>query len=384
MISRERVKRAIEHKPVDRVPLDLGMHFSTGISAFAYHNLRKALGLDTSHIEIPDPMEMLARVDEDILQMFHIDTMLLNPPYEESHRWRVRGDYEFIIPDTMDPQLQPDGSYVISKGTSSMRLPAGGYFFQGEWFDLKKDSFEVYYKKLGQRAKVLDDTTPYFTCAMGFSGFYLGIEQACNMYTDPESVHKRNEEVFAENRFFFDSLLEGGGKCVGCIEINSDLGMQNAPFISPEMYAEFCLPYLKRFIEYVKERSETKIFMHSCGSIEPLIPLIIEAGVEALNPVQISAANMDPFELKRKYGEKITFWGGGCDTQRVLAFKTPAEVKEYVKYLMSAFKPGGGFVFNQVHNIMGDVPPENIIAMLQTAYENSFYTEESDIRNGQG
>ncbi len=159
---------------------------------------------------------------------------------------------------------------------------------------------------------------------------------------------------------------------IDCVGLNSDLGIQNAPMINPEMYAEFCLPYLKDFCSKVHEWSGMKTFMHSCGSIEPLIPHLIEAGIDILNPVQISAANMEPSVLKEKYGSKICFWGGGCDTQNVLDRADVKGVRANVKQLTDIFKPNGGFVFNQVHNIMGNVPPENIVAMLDAAYENSF------------
>ena len=128
-------------------------------------------------------------------------------------------------------------------------------------------------------------------------------------------------------------------------------------------------------LQDVHESSNIKVFMHSCGSIAPMIPLLIEAGVDILNPVQISAANMDASDLKKKYGSKICFWGGGCNTQHILPNGTPEKVAENTRSLIEAFKPESGFVFNQVHNIMGNVPPENIAAMLDTAYENAWYTQ---------
>ena len=135
---------------------------------------------------------------------------------------------------------------------------------------------------------------------------------------------------------------------------------------------EFVFPYYKRFCEFIHQNSDVKVFMHNCGSIRAYMPMLIDAGIDVINPVQISAAGMDPRELKREFGDKIVFWGGGCDTQNVLGVASPAEVRSHVRELISIFAPGGGFVFNQVHNIMGDVPPENVIAMLDTAYEASF------------
>jgi uroporphyrinogen decarboxylase len=123
----------------------------------------------------------------------------------------------------------------------------------------------------------------------------------------------------------------------------------------------------------VHQNSDLKIFLHCCGSMKPFIPSLIESGVDIINPVQISAANMDPEALKREFGDKMTFWGGGCNTQQILNNGTPEDVRKNVRELVRIFKPGGGFIFNQVHNIMGDVKPENVVAMLDTAYEESFF-----------
>ncbi|HBQ63829.1 MAG TPA: hypothetical protein DD727_02670 [Clostridiales bacterium] len=161
--------------------------------------------------------------------------------------------------------------------------------------------------------------------------------------------------------------------------VNSDLGSQRGPFCRPSLWEELCAPYLKEFCSFVHRNSDFKIFHHCCGSIRPFIPSLIDCGIDMLNPVQISADNMDPAELKRDFGSGITFWGGGCDTQRVLSTGTPEEVAANVRELTRIFKPGGGFVFNQVHNIMGNVPPENIITMLDTAYEESFYAPQAEI-----
>ncbi len=168
-------------------------------------------------------------------------------------------------------------------------------------------------------------------------------------------------------------VIDTMGNYIGAVDASDDLGTQQSPYIGPEMYSDFVLPYLRKYCDFVHQNSDLKIFMHTCGSIEPLIPCIIEAGVDIINPVQISARNMDPAMLKQKYGDRICFWGGGCDTQNILSSASPEEVAENVKMLTDIFKPGSGFVFNQVHNIMGDVPPKNVVALLDAAYRNSFY-----------
>ena len=163
------------------------------------------------------------------------------------------------------------------------------------------------------------------------------------------------------------------GGYIQAIAINSDLGTQNNVMCNPDVYAELCAPFVKDFCDFVHRNSDCKVFLHSCGSIRRVMPILIDCGVDIFNPVQISAQGMDPTELKKEFGNKATFWGGGCDTQNILGTASPEQVRKNVRMLTEIFKPGSGFVFNQVHNIMGNVSPENIVAMLDEAYEQSWY-----------
>ena len=174
-----------------------------------------------------------------------------------------------------------------------------------------------------------------------------------------------------------EKVLDDFGPYIQMVKMSDDMGSQNGPMCSPVYVQEFCLPYYRRFCDFVHANSDIKVMLHNCGSIKPLIPMLIEAGIDVLNPVQISAADMDPQELKTRFGGRICFWGGGCNTQGVLGRGTPEQVAENVRSLVRIFKPKSGFVFNQVHNVQGNVPPENVIAMLDTAYEESFYTGET-------
>ena len=374
MTRRERVLAAIEHREADRVPIDFGVHFSTGISAFAYKRLREHLGYEADIVEAPDYSQMLARVERDVLERFHSDTILLNPPAKKTHLWNARDDYKFLLPESIKPELKNNGDWIISRNEQSTRMPVGGYFFDGDW--IRADEYadeDEQIKSYTASAEKIFKETDYFTMQMGFSGYFHGIDFACQILTDPDEAIELQEQVFKDNMERAKKMLDTYGKYIQSIEVNSDLGAQHAPFIRPELYEEFCMPYLKRFNEFIHNNSDIKIFMHCCGSVEPLIPYIIEAGVDALNPIQISASNMDPAALKEKYGKQICFWGGGCDTQYMLPKATPDEIRTHVRDLVRIFKPGGGFVFTQVHNIMGNVPPENIVAMFDTAYEESWY-----------
>ena len=155
--------------------------------------------------------------------------------------------------------------------------------------------------------------------------------------------------------------------------MGDDRGTQSASQVSLEMYREFIKPRHNAIYQYVRDHSDVAVFLHSCGSISNLIPEFIDEGVDILNPVQTSAANMEPKMLKQEFGDQMTFWGGGCDTQAVLPNATPAEIREHVRQRMEIFKPGGGFIFNQIHNVQADVPPQNIVAMLDAAWEFGGY-----------
>ena len=370
---RQRVLHAIEHKPVDRFPIDLGAHFSTGISAFAYWNLRKYLGMDCDNIELIDSVQMLARVEDDIIDRFHIDTKLLRARWKMPVPWNVRGDYTFQTCSKLNPQLQPNGDFMVYVGDRKMRMPKGGFFFDGDWLQVSELDEDGEIAAVVAEANEMREKGDFFNMYMEYGAFFGGIDEACDMYTDPDDVHEAHEATYNHHIKHLNKLLEADklGN-IDYIALNSDLGMQNAPMLRPEMYEEFCLPYLKRFCDYIHSHSDKKIFLHSCGSIEPLIPYFIEAGVDVLNPVQISANNMEPNTLKDRYGDKICFWGGGCNTQQILGFKTPEEVRENVRFLTGILGKNSGFVFNQVHNIMGNVPAENIVAMLDEAYEQSW------------
>ncbi|HEY3322473.1 MAG TPA: uroporphyrinogen decarboxylase family protein [Planctomycetota bacterium] len=379
MTSRERVIRTLKREPVDRAPIDLGSHTSTGISAFAYWNLRKHLGLPVNDIWVHDVVQVLGNVDEDIRQRFHIDCIYLEPRWEKTVRWSPRAGYEFSIPATMKPEKNAEGEWIVRQGEQSMRMPAGGYFFDGAWLAnwggcSEDEAIEVY----GREAERIYKETPYatnflgYTRGGGFGAFFGGLDRLVKMLEEPDAVKQEHRAWCDDYMRRAGKVIDRMGKFVQLITICDDMGMQQGPMCSVAMVEQFVAPYIKEFCSFVHRNSDIKVFMHNCGSIAPLIPTLIDCGVDVLNPVQISAKNMDAADLKAKFGAKIVFWGGGCDTQNVLGSGTPQAVAENVRKLVRAFKPGGGYVFNQVHNILGNVPPENIVAMLDAAYEESW------------
>ena len=374
LTHRERVIRAIRHQPVDRMPIDLGMHYSTGISAFAYWNLREHLGLSTDSIDVPDMVQFLARVDTDILERFHCDCMLLQPRWSKSNRWNPRGHYNFSIPCTAEPKFNAEGEWIVERNGKSMRMPAGGFFFDGDWPDFNEETGNAFIAQAAREAERIYKETDYATMLMAFGGYFSShIDSLCKMLTDPDEIHALNEKMCQEDLLKAELIIKSMGKYIQGICLNSDLGSQSGPFCRPSVYAELCAPYVKRLCKFIHENSDCKVFLHCCGSVKPMIPILIDSGIDILNPVQISAKNMNPQQLKQEFGDDLTFWGGGCNTQEVLWSGTPAQVDAHVRELVNVFKPRAGFVFNQVHNIMGDVPPQNIVAMFDAAYAESFY-----------
>jgi len=379
MTSRERVVRTLNHQPADRAPLDLGMHPSTGISAFAYHHLRRHLGLDTRAIRVPDVVQMLAFVDEDVRQRFHLDCVMLEPAWPTPARWTPRGDFSFLVPAAFQPQRDAAGDWIVRQGAGQMRMPGDGFFFDGDWLSnwggLDEDAAIALYAREAERVY---KETPYATAFLGygygpaFAAFFNGLEHGMQMLDDPAAAHADNERRLQHSLAIAGKVIDAMGPHIQMLCLGNDMGMQAGPMCRPETMAEFVFPYYQRFCDFVHRHSDIKVFLHCCGSIKPLIPLIIEAGIDVLNPVQISAADMEPAALKREFGERIVFWGGCCNTQNVLGTAAPEAVARHTRGLVKTFKSGGGVVVNQVHNIMGDVPPANIVAMLDAAYAGSF------------
>jgi uroporphyrinogen decarboxylase len=363
------------------MPIDLGSHMSSGISMFAYWNLRERLGLSTESIWIPDAVQGLAYVDCDVLERFHCDCILLEPRYGRTIRWNPRGRYRFDLPAETNPQQMPDGSWIIRRGSDQMRMPAGGFFFDGAWLSdwgagSEDDRVALYAREAERIFKESDYATNFvgYSHGFGFSAYGGGsFSDALLAHDDPAALRAMREKALEESLRRMGKVIDAFGRYVQLVSVGDDMGGQNGPLCSPKYLEEFCMPYYRRFCEFVHAHSDIKVFLHCCGSVRPLIPMLIEAGIDVLNPVQISARDMNPQDLKREFGDRICFWGGGCNTQAVLGTGTPQEVAENVRALVRIFKRKSGYVFNQVHNIMGDVPPENIVAMLDTAYEESFY-----------
>lgn len=399
MTPRERVLTALKHKEPDVLPWDLGGMRSTGIMAIAYANLRRALKLPFDSIKVYDVGQQLAWVDEDIRRVFGIDVIALDTEKvlaDHFYGWRpyTLPDKErtnALIPANYRVEEMEDGSRLLfADGTAIGKMPSEGFYFDGLYHPLEKAETVKDIEKwdpgtfsqevlsaLRKEAKNLYENTDYAIMGsfggniveggqtlMGWENFMSALlanrPLAEALIEKMVEGHLRNLELY----------LEAVGDYIQIIQMGDDLGTQNGPMLSPRLYKELIFPAHKRIYEYVHRKTpHIFVFLHSCGGIYELIPYLIEAGVDILNPVQTSAVNMEPEKLKKEFGKDIVFWGGGCDTQRILPFASPEEVKEHIRERIAIFAPGGGFVFCQVHNIQANVPVENIIALLETVRE---------------
>ncbi len=402
MTSRERILAALNHQQPDRVPIDFGGHRSSGIAAIAYRKLRDALGLEPKPIRVYDPIQQLAIVDDDVLERFGVDTIELGRGFaHEDEHWA-----DWTLPDGSPCQMpvwalpeREEGRWVMKSQSGRIvgQMPDGAiYFEQTCWPFLEEDDLDRLEEAMSETMWIAMRTPPgpLVTGKFGddamvegaqrlrgrtdrailalFGGNLLEIGQFLYrndkflmlLAGNPQRAHEFLDRLVEIHLANLEKFLGLVGPYIDIILFGDDLGMQSGPQMSPAMYREFFKPRHARMWKRAKELADVKVKLHCCGGVRPLLADLIDAGLDAINPVQISCRGMDPKGLKADFGDKLTFWGGGCDTHQTLSRATPDEVRRHVKQQVSIFQPGGGFVFQQVHNILADVPPENVIAMF--------------------
>jgi uroporphyrinogen decarboxylase len=414
MTSRERVLAAISHREPDRVPIDQGSMRSTGLMAIAYNRLRRHLGVAGEPPLMYDLVQQLARPEPWFLERFRIDVVDIGDALSAADPrcpWTLPDGSCCTVPAWYRPARTADGGLEFAGpgGVVVARMPAGALYMDQAVWPLSHpgalDAFEPLEEKMAlvnwaaipaagydqplteerlafisRTARRLRETTGFaVSMAIGcslfeWSQFLFGMENAY-YYIGAEKKKlarflDRLTEVHIEN---LRRLLPAVRGLVDILVVGDDLGMQTGPQLSRAAYRELFLPRHKRIYTYARELSGAHIFMHCCGGVYPLIADFIEAGVEILNPVQTGARHMEPARLKREFGRDIAFWGGGCDTQHLLVHGTPEQVRDDVRRRLEVFMPGGGYVWNQVHNVLADVPPANVVAMLDAAYEFGRY-----------
>ncbi|NLF77801.1 MAG: methyltransferase [Chloroflexi bacterium] len=423
LTSRERVELALNHQSTDRVPLDLGGCGQTGMHVTTVYRLRQALGLDApgTPVRVSEPYQMLGEIAPDLLAAIGGDvvsvgtrTTMLGFPNERFKSWTFHDGTPLLVADKFnttpdangDILMYPEGDQTVPP---SCKMPAGGWYFdsimrQPEIDDTQLDPAD----NVVEFGVLSDDELHHLACetehlydntdkaimlvlpGMGFGDVAIvpgpmlkypkGIRDVSEWYvstvTRPDyvrAVFERQCTIALEN---LPRIYEAVGDRISVAWISgTDFGAQNGLLISLRSFRSLFKPFYTRVNEWIMQNTRWHRFIHTCGSIAPLIPDLIEAGFDILNPIQTSAANMDPADLKRRFGKQITFWGGGVDTQHTLPFGTADEVRREVVERLTIFSEGGGFIFNPSHNVQAQVPVENLLAMYDTVQNyRSLYT----------
>jgi uroporphyrinogen decarboxylase len=402
MTSRQRVLTALAHREADRVPIDLGGMDSTTIMGAAYTRLKRHLGIAGGSTRIYAP-ELICLVEEPVRRWARADVVPIPLLPHEWRPWTLSDGSPCEIPARWNPEQQADGSWIVrdpASGQPALRMPAGGFFFDAvnpplagcetiadldahaadfesaDWPFWVDDTFDDL-RERGRRLRQETDAAIMGNFAVhifaggqslrGYDTFMM------DLLLNPklaEAIMDRLAEAYIRR---FDHYIEAVGPYVDIINVNDDLGQQDRLLISPKTYRTLVKPYQKKIYDYIHRKTSAQLFLHSDGSIRAVIPDLIEIGVQILNPCQFTAAGMDSAELKREFGKELTFWGAGVDTQTTLPRGTPQQVRDEVRRQLDILMPGGGYVFNTVHNILHEVPPENIVAMYEAVWEYGKY-----------
>jgi uroporphyrinogen decarboxylase len=413
--SRERVLAALRHEEPDRVPIDLGSHASSTIAVLAYMRLRKHLGLAQDELpKMYNTWGQYCDVQDEILDHLGCDVIPLHRavssfsiyndgPWKD---WTLVDGSHCLVPEEFTPKRNEYGDWEwYENGTMIARMPGEGlHGFTLFWSPMQGDptrekidkllasennNFITRIKTSDREVKFLENEAKRIidsnkgravlfqhggTILENAQGIFGWDEIFVRCISDPDLVQYFLESLTELHLDTLKRTLDAAGHVIDVIQFGDDLGMQGAPLLNPDMYREIFLPYHKRLFTFVRENyPHIYVMLHCDGSVYDLLPDMIDAGMQVFNPLQTDCAGMDPAHIKREFGDKISFWGGACDTHATLAFGTPTQVREDVRRRMQILAPGGGFVFNQIHNVLGDVRPENVLAMIKAAHDFGKY-----------
>ena len=402
MNSRKRILTALQHMEPDRLPVDLGGTAVTSVTLSTYGQLKRYLGMDSGCPCLYMPFNQTVEVEQQVLDLLGGDA---RPIYLGPKRWKgcvLDDGFAYQVPAKWALQELGDGIEVVldEEGRVFAQRSAGADYFQRPSAplaeatgiadiekcarDIERVNVPFYLDEtlddFGRRAKVLYEKTD---CAL-VGNFSFSVYMAGQRLRGWESfmIDLIANHAFAEalmdrlvesHMKWFERFMAAAGDHIQIIMVADDLGQQEGPQLSPELYRRVVKPYHKKLYQFIKRNTDAHLLLHTDGSVYDFIPDFIEMGIDILNPVQSSARGMDLDRLKREFGKDLTFWGGGCDTQKTLPFGTPAEVREEVKRRIDILAPGGGFVFAADHVIPAGTPPENISAMYEAARDYSTY-----------
>jgi uroporphyrinogen-III decarboxylase len=421
MTSRERVTLALNHKEPDRVPLDLGSTSVTGMHVTTIYKLRQALALDKpgTPVKLMDPLQLLGEIKPDLIDTLGIDFVGLTRRHNrfgmKNDGWKPWTFFDgtpLLVPGEFNIDPEPNGDILQypqgdRSAPASARMPKDGFYFDAiirqppidddklnvednleEFGPISEEELESLRQETEQLYRDTDKAivVPAVGTSFGDIGVIPGMELKhpkgirdieewyMSMATRRDYIYRvfdRQCEIALAN---LEKMHRAVGSRVAVLRVTgTDFGQQQGPFVSPKTYRDLFKPFHKRVNDWVHQHTNWKTFIHSCGSIRALLEDFIDAGFDILNPVQCSAAGMGPVELKKDFGDRIVFWGGGVDTQRTLPFGKPLEVRREVRERIKALAPSGGFVFNPVHNVQARTPVENLLAMFETVREYGRY-----------
>lgn len=421
MNSRERVVLALSHKEPDRLPLDLGGTMVTGMNVSTVYALRQALGLDEpgAPVKVIEPFQMLGEIAPDLIDSLGVDVVPLMSPKTffgfENKDWKPWTTFDgtpVLVPESFNTDPEPNGDIVQypqgdKTAPPSGHMPKGGIYFDAivrqepldedrlnpednleEFGPLSEDELAYYEAEVERLYTTTDKAIVASFGGTSFGDIALvpavqlkhpkGIRDIAEWYISTaarrdyvSAIFERQCEIALAN---LERIYPVVGEKISVIFVSgTDFGTQNGPFISPNAYRTLFHPYFKAINDWIHSHTEWKTFIHTCGSVAAILPDIIESGFDILNPVQLSAAHMDGNMLKERYGDRLSFWGGGVDTQGTLPFGKPDEVRAQVRDRVQMLGRGGGFIFNTIHNVQAGVPVENLRAMYETVREFGAY-----------
>jgi hypothetical protein len=414
MTPRENFLKTLNHEQPESLVVDFGATPVTGIHAIVVEKLRDHFGLEKRPVKVHEPYQMLGEIEEDLQEAMGVDLIGISPPtnmfghrQENWKAYRTPWGQEVLVPGNFNTTMDEKGNTLMyPQGDLSVppsaKMPRAAYFFdalnrQGPIDESTldpEDNMEEFSLMTGEDLEYWRDSVNALAgkgkgLIANFGGTAIGdialvpainlkaprgIRDVAEWYMSTlvrtdylHRVFERQTDIALQN---LAMAKEATGDHVDAVFIcGTDFGTQDSSFCSPETFDELYAPYYKKINHWIHGNTRWKTFKHSCGAVEPFMEHFIDAGFDIINPVQVNAAGMDPRLLKNKYGNRLVFWGGGADTQKVLPFGTPEEVRAHVLRECEIFAPGGGFVFNTVHNIQANVPLPNVVAMLEAIRE---------------
>ena len=414
MTGKERVQTVLSHREADRIALDFGATPVTGIHVKMIAELRRYYGLENRPVKVVEPFQMLGEVDDELVNIWNVDiigvggrTDMFGHTQEDFVEMKMPWGQTVLLPKSFKMKEKNGNIYVFPQGDTNCSptavMPEGGYFFDAmervaatemdaqlniednmEEFKLMTDADMPYWKEALTKARATNRAVIANIGGTGLGDIALvpglnlknpkGIRNISDWYMSTvmredflRELFDRQSDIAIQN---LEKVNQIAGDSIDVLYVcGTDLGTQDSQFCSAETLSSLYGQAYRKINNWIHKNTSWKTFKHCCGAIAPLLETFIDCGFDIINPVQINAAGMDPQYLKKTFGERITFWGGGIDTQRVLHTGTPEEVKNQVRRMCEIFGEGGGFVFNTVHNVQANVPVKNVFALMDAVCE---------------